>query len=244
MAVIDGQTIKITSFRTANVPPPMAMAEFEVGSPAIDVAFAGDCTAIAVLHRDGLNIYDFDSRWPRLSSPRLQTVEFERALSVYEEAPLQVAFSGRHEIYVLREGASEPSLLCISSRPGRDSKTRQDMSTSSAIIYSSIDGIVVQDALGNLHRISSLDCQPMPIRFSSLLPWASFITQDDKRFAFGLSRNGHLYVNSRQLARNCTSFIVTPSHLIFTTSSHLVKFVHLTGSEDGGYLSPWSVVSL
>lgn len=242
VAVIDGQTIKFTPFRTANVPPPMAMVEFEVGSPAIDVAFASDCTAIAVLHRDGLNIYGLESKGLRLSSPKLrESIELERAISIYEDAPLQVAFSGQHEIYVLREGTSEPSLLCTLSRPGQESRAWQETAASSLIIHSSDDGIVAQDALGKLHRISSLDSTPMPIRFPSLLPWASFITKGDQRFAFGLSRNGHLSVNSRQLARNCTSFIVTPSHLIFTTSNHLVKFVHLAGSEDGEYLSPWSV---
>jgi elongator complex protein 1 len=30
------------------------------------------------------------------------------------------------------------------------------------------------------------------------------------------------------LVRNCTSFAITPAHLIYTTSQHLLKFVHLT----------------
>ena len=36
-----------------------------------------------------------------------------------------------------------------------------------------------------------------------------------------------MYANKRVLAKNCTSFLVTPSHLLFTTSQHLLKFVHL-----------------
>lgn len=34
--------------------------------------------------------------------------------------------------------------------------------------------------------------------------------------------------NERVLVRNCTSFAVTPSHLILTTTQHLLKFIHLT----------------
>lgn len=45
--------------------------------------------------------------------------------------------------------------------------------------------------------------------------------------AFGLTENGSLYANERELARNCTSFLLTPAHLIFTTTQHLVKFVHI-----------------
>lgn len=46
---------------------------------------------------------------------------------------------------------------------------------------------------------------------------------------FGLSENGILFANDRVLARNCTSFLVTTAHLIFTTGQHLLKFVHLVG---------------
>lgn len=49
--------------------------------------------------------------------------------------------------------------------------------------------------------------------------------------AFGLSKSGALYANERVLVRNCTSFVVTPAHIIFTTTQHLLKFVHLTGSD-------------
>lgn len=49
--------------------------------------------------------------------------------------------------------------------------------------------------------------------------------------AFGLSVNGSLYANQRLLVRGCTSFLVTASYLIFTTTQHLLKFVHLAAVE-------------
>lgn len=52
---------------------------------------------------------------------------------------------------------------------------------------------------------------------------------------FGLSSQGCLFANKRLLANNCTSFLVTPAHLIFTTSNHLLKFVHMAEVE-GRYL--------
>ena len=50
---------------------------------------------------------------------------------------------------------------------------------------------------------------------------------------FSLAENGSLFANERRLARNCTSFLATTTHLIFTTSQHLLKFVHLTGDDEG-----------
>lgn len=49
--------------------------------------------------------------------------------------------------------------------------------------------------------------------------------------SFRVSDNGSLYADQRLLSKNCTSFLVTPAHLIFTTSQHLLKFVHMASVE-------------
>ena len=49
---------------------------------------------------------------------------------------------------------------------------------------------------------------------------------------FSLNSYGRLYANDRELVTNCTSFLLTPVHLILTTTQHMLKFVHLTDVED------------
>ena len=56
-----------------------------------------------------------------------------------------------------------------------------------------------------------------------------------KDIIFSLTENGSLFANERRLASNCTSFLVTPAHLILTTSQHLLKFVHLAGDTEGEF---------
>lgn len=53
---------------------------------------------------------------------------------------------------------------------------------------------------------------------------------------FRVSENGSLYADQRLLSKNCTSLLVTPAHLIFTTGQHLLKFVHMA-SVEGKYSS-------
>ena len=48
--------------------------------------------------------------------------------------------------------------------------------------------------------------------------------------AFGLKKNGMLFANDHCIAKDCTSFLISENHLIFTTSQHLLKFVHLDNS--------------
>jgi len=59
-----------------------------------------------------------------------------------------------------------------------------------------------------------------------------------KGTVFSLSENGTLFAKETRLVRNCTSFLVTPAHLIFTTSQHLLKFVPMMDSPEGMSSSP------
>ncbi|KAK0514757.1 hypothetical protein JMJ35_003374 [Cladonia borealis] len=59
-----------------------------------------------------------------------------------------------------------------------------------------------------------------------------------KDVVFSLSENGTLFANERRLVRSCTSFLVTPVLLIFTTSQHLLKFVHLVDDIDALEIPP------
>lgn len=55
-----------------------------------------------------------------------------------------------------------------------------------------------------------------------------------------MSRTGSLYANKRLLAKNSTSFMLTPAHVVFTTTQHLLKFVHITSVESKFHF--WRVI--
>ena len=55
--------------------------------------------------------------------------------------------------------------------------------------------------------------------------------------AFGLALDGSLFAGSHCLTRDCTSFVVTSAHLIFTTTQHLLKFVHIGLAQGKGMTS-------
>lgn len=68
----------------------------------------------------------------------------------------------------------------------------------------------------------------LQLQFPAAVAQSGVVEIDEEQIAFGLTSGGALYANDRLLTRNCTSMITTPAHLIFTTSQHLLKFVHLT----------------
>ncbi|KAK4189902.1 putative Elongator complex protein 1 [Podospora australis] len=237
VAVIDGRTIRFTPFRTANVPPPMAMSELEVEFPAIDVAFGRDGSSMAVLHRAGVSFFALETKGNRLSVPRyVSAATFHRSKAqAYEEPVLEIAFSGNNEVQVLQMN-SEIELIRHEFDGNESSQwLKTDARSISTITTPSVampEGVIAQDWRGRLVRIHAGEHIPLPTEFPSFMPWTSFTKHEGNFLAFGLSRNGHLYANSVQLAKNCTSFVVTTKHLIFTTSNHLIKFVHLCGEDD------------
>ncbi|OIW27415.1 RNA polymerase II elongator-like protein [Coniochaeta ligniaria NRRL 30616] len=235
VGVIDGQILKITPFRTANVPPPMAMFEIETESSIIDVVFAPDNSKLWVLHHSGINTYSLGTKDSRCLAPRGSTRSVFNGTD--ERVPLQFSVSGDHGVRIL--SVSENSTV-ISSDPSAPESKDGAMSEIGADSVSSIGlytvngspRIFAQEHFGRLLQVSFDTTEPLPVSFQTHLPWTEIVEHNGELLAFGLSKGGHLYVNSRQLVKNCTSFLVTPSHLIFTTSNHLLKFAHLDRPDD------------
>lgn len=246
LAVIDGQNLMVTPFRVANVPPPMGHHETTILSNAIDVSINADASLLAVLHQEGISVFELDATKRVAPTPTLSgqfTFESSIKTTIYQ----QITFSGKSEVLALGRTEAGPVIqrYHLTDMPGEmKERALENSPTSSVSILSSFveDGVMhpyVQTSSGDLHSLSFGDASLSSCNFSKLLPWVDIIpfgdgsnAYGDGRIAFGLSSNGHLFANTRLLVRNCTSFLVTPAHLIFTTTTHLLKFVHITEVHD------------
>lgn len=234
VAVIDGQKLKVTPFRTANVPPPMAMFELHVSSPIIDVSFSTANTFMAVLHQTGVDVYQWTTKQHRSMSPRLLgNTNFAKEHSREYLLPLQVSITEISSIYCLCAGEEGPLIFSQMFDPssGEFSPATTlyagSMFGFSRLTQAISEDVVTQDAIGRLHGVANQVDELYSVRHSSQLPWSEILDLAGNIIAIGLSRNGHLYANTRLLVKNCTSFLVTPAHLIITTTNHLLKFIHL-----------------
>ncbi|OAA67232.1 IKI3 family protein [Niveomyces insectorum RCEF 264] len=249
VAVVDGTSIKLTPFRAANMPPPMSLFELAVRAPAVDVVFAPDDAYVAVLHGTGVDVFSWP--WPPASSaaskrPAAPTLaashSFTTAQDVPGLVPLQIGFLPQNQgatvcvlgwngdLHIASFGLTSENLQL-------DAIGTQTVARGSVLVASGQGRtLYTQDAAGILSQLdpSGLDAAPLFEKLPSLLPWAKVVEvdEDGNRVAVGRSRNGHLYANERLLAKNCTSFLVTPDHLVFTTGNHLLKFVHLADAHD------------
>ncbi|KAJ0420730.1 IKI3 family-domain-containing protein [Aspergillus carlsbadensis] len=245
VAVIDGKNLKLTPLRLSGVPPPMAHNELALDSNAIDVAFSKTGTRIAVLMNDHFSIF----LWSLKSRPApVPILESSYPLSDEKHCrPRQIAFINDNEVFVLRNRGANNTCIERTTLETRETKVAYEAGDSEQLV--SILTSLGHEALwfSNVARPGKTVAyfsitMPSPDEFR-INPWTqspavdtywakSVQISDDETVLISLARTGGLFANKTLLAKNCTSVLLTPSHVIFTTSLHLLKFVHICRAED------------
>jgi len=238
VAVIDGKTLKVTPLRTANVPPPMALDELALPAQAIDVAHSADGRQLAVLHARAVTVWagDYSSK-PMKKASLLRTINLMADSDSSLDADLhtrQIALSPGSEDWTILCTADNASggLRSTAAFFAESLPTPSDSPIASFASRSIHDTILVQDEKGEILTVQD----DIPTPAGATLPTSCPVFDlwegtGGTSIAFGLSDSGVLHIVSSDASPlrvpGCTSFLVTSSHLIYTTSQHLLKFVHL-----------------
>lgn len=239
VAVIDGDTVKLTPFRTANVPPPMSLYEITAAAAVVDVAFGRQNSSFLVLHHKGVDVYDLPMKNGRAGKPVLTSTVPMKKFQGYG-IPVRVSYTSEGGSRIFVYDAERGNVQCTLQGQGDDAMVVLVEDQNRIIATASYEKgaefeIYGQDQAGKIYQLNEQGNEVAPIQFSTQLPWFEVAKVDETLVGFGLSRNGHLYADNRLLAKNCTSFVVTYDHLILTTNNHYVKFVHLTSDVEGKY---------
>lgn len=224
----------------------MSLFDLEAATSIVDVAFDSANTSMAVLHRSGIAVYQLKAKGGRSLPPTLMnTISFFDSLLAGPplRVPLQACFSSLGEISILVHDGDNLKLEVYAFSPGGISlqdvvEVDRSEPISSISSYSGLPDVdaYAQDRSGKLYNLSGKQgLMPLGLRLPAQLPWYQLVVIGDKTVAVGMARNGRLYADSTLLAKNCTSFVVTDAHIIFTTASHFVKFVHLVDPQGKCY---------
>lgn len=227
----------------------MSLHELQVVTNVTDVAFNANSTLIAVLHRRGVVIFEWKDFSASSEPPILKAkgvIEEDGSGSIIQT---QISFFGMNEILIVQRSSSRSVLRRFSFDDKTSGSELVDLDmypspttnimTLSSFCKGSVAHSFVQDRSGKLFSLGLAEHALHLVNFPTYLPWVEMCGNDANHISFGMSNNGHLYANARVLAKNCTSFLVTHAHLIFSTTTHLLKFVHITQLIDGIYI-PYS----
>ncbi|KAF2809632.1 IkappaB kinase complex, IKAP component [Mytilinidion resinicola] len=239
LCVIDGASLKLTPMRLTNIPPPMSLHQINLPEIALDAAVSAANSRIAILTREGVYVFALDIHKKPVPEPTLVW----RCASPPNHYPRQIAFVSDTDIFLITDQWNgSASTLWKCEEQGVTSYGGVSGMRSSSNITSSLDrtGLFVQTSNGAISSIATKQsapevedlCLASVAKFPSPVSLVQVVVHADENICFGLTTSGVLYANGRLLARNCTSFLVTSAHLIFTTTQHYIKFVHIAKDED------------
>jgi elongator complex protein 1 len=210
----------------------MSLYEIQLSHEAVDVHVNTVVNMIAVLTLNGVEIFSYGSKNNYTSA-----LEHRKSLTLSPETGTsrQIILSNSLLLSVLRDSWTNESIIFhsrILDQPCPFSLARNLTDVSISSVFTPVNGsqLIGNTPTGGILQLIE-DTRPedkLLIRLPERCSWTDHILRDGISLTIGLSRTGSLYANERLLCRNCTSFIATASHLIFTTSQHLLKFVHLT----------------
>ncbi|KAI2082021.1 putative elongator complex protein 1 [Ophidiomyces ophidiicola] len=239
VAVIDGKTLKLSPLKVAAIPPPMALYEVALDYNAVDVAFSNSGTKIAVLANEGFALISW--KLGSVPPPEPQLDRFY-AFSQTSKRPRRIAIVGETDVYVLMQDdisldmiklldidTQNEKIAFASAESDRLSSIFTDLEQNTIWISKTSGGQKATSYSYISRDGDSTSPTPWYDSPSQAATWASALVLPGKgHILFSLSRTGSLYADKRLLVQNCTSFLITPAHLIFTTTQHLLKFVHIT----------------
>lgn len=223
----------------------MAHNEPVLDSNVIDVAFSKSGTRIAVLMNDRFSVFLWALKNRPVPIPILESSY--PLLDAPDSRPRQIAFLNETEVYVLKNGGPNNSQVELTTLETRVTKIVHQAADSEQLfsIFPSLghETLWLSHVTQHGQPISYSNIEPLAADEFQVIPWAQCPTVDtywakavqvseDNHVLVSMTRTGSLYANKQLLARNCTSFLVTGAHILFTTSQHLLKFVHLNSVEE------------
>ncbi|THC99878.1 hypothetical protein EYZ11_000690 [Aspergillus tanneri] len=222
-----------------------AVAVVDGNSNVIDVAFSKSGARIAVLTEDSFSIFLWSFKTRPIATPILESsYPLSNAPS---SRPRQIAIINENEVYIMKSsGLNNTDIERTALETRITSVIHQTAGSEQLVsIFPSLNHETVW--------FSHISTSGQPISYSyisspspsehDIVPytqspavetyWAKAAQiAEDEHVLVSLTRAGALYANNTLLAKNCTSFLITQAHVLFTTSQHLLKFVHLTKAED------------
>lgn len=204
----------------------MALHEVELDSNIIDVAFDRTGTSFAVLSRQDVKLYNLKYFENQGAEPTAFPLQQNLG------TPVQLAFKDDGELFILFHH-KDRNKECIYRVMTGEMLQQKEENISMLIPDREGHDLYVQNLSGRIQVVGdTLNHEHAVADLPMMCPWVEIVEVKGSSDVFGLTASGQLFANQRRLVSNCTSFLATSAHLIFTTSNHLLKFVHLTNVDE------------
>lgn len=235
--VIDGHRLLYTPLGYANVPPPMALYTLEQPAPMSHVVFGGfgEGNDFAVLLADQKTVVLYECAYATNMSESKPPVEKGRIHMGDTVKIQQITWPDQHTLVGLGVSCIDnqrlkQALVRVDIRDGFTTTTSIELPTTMTGLYTTSNAdkkLLVAGSDGSVYTVSESVLSPTPL---TKLPEACMeidaITIDSgDTVVIGLTERNQLFANQHLLSSVCSSFYLRQDFLVFTTTTHFVRFV-------------------
>jgi elongator complex protein 1 len=213
----------------------MSLLDLQLTQNVLDVHVNTNLGTISALTENTIQIFSYTAKKGKSTTERLAEV----SITIECGTPRQVVLSNKRQLFVLCNTIQQQGQIYFTELTGQkdtitpDDVLPQEHSTSSLGI--TLDGEIFYNtdfsATINAYGEGITTEPSFSFKFGKYCAWTEVSVVGETIVPFGLTRSGTLYAKHQVIAQNCTSFLVTSAHLIYTTSQHLLKFVHLSSAD-------------
>ena len=243
VAVIDGKKLKLTPLKHVNIPPPMAYMEIEASDNIIACAISRTCQRVAFLTHSQLYLCRLDMRQASSKDASVRHTEqfsIERKDLAMFPRPTQLVIQHDDQVFMLSPAQSTSAkgqAFCHQYTWVNTNQPSSDLRTLDVPVPRNARQILVDTNHGEVwfrtdnEILSMLVDSPGCTTFiGTSLSTIAKLPEAAEQLHCGISltQEHTLNINGVQKASQITSYAVTDTHLVYTTSNHLLKFVHLT----------------
>ncbi|GMM30737.1 Elongator subunit [Martiniozyma asiatica (nom. inval.)] len=217
--VADGNEVGITPFAVANVPPPINFRQLYVDEPVRDLAVGTNNSILAILTEENLYIGEYNDKLkqPTIVSKLLKNDiiadgQLRQVSLVNDYAYVLADFNNQSQIIEIELlDLNKPQVTTIDNIEPYKVISLQPDSDFNELTYQTVDG-----------SVSNQSCEMTYFpQFCNMYAYS-----EEFALSFGLTSNGKLFMNDTLIQQSVTSFLLTDSYLLYTTSQQL-KFIHL-----------------
>jgi elongator complex protein 1 len=241
--VADGNIAKITPLSVANVPPPISFRELELEDNITDLATSKSNEIYAILtSKNDIYIAHIPIDTMKLGKhPKIVSKIDSTQFICPGEFAKQLAFVADSTIVVVVDNGNYSKVIEFDIRDDISSPVFNDSIDFSPKVVllksqADFDAVALQTIDGAVHQLNSYQDIKEVSRFPQLCrDFELVVTSSNEEMednepvvtAFGISTNGKLFADSKQIATAVTSLKTTESHLLFTTAQSQLCFIHL-----------------
>jgi elongator complex protein 1 len=207
VSVVDGNKVCMTPLSHALIPPPMCLTTLTTKQSIQSIHFVDQFVFVQHSHRK-VDIYEMNVQFQCTLIQSFEALEVEE---IHGFTPIS-----KDEYFYL----SEKEELFNTNKKIHSFKMEKIMK-----VIPIGKGILLQNEHGHVYQWNKEEIQDL---FSFPYPcyeMGVLMTMDNKISVLGLSERGVLYLNSKVLVSNCTSFSIHHEYFLFTTFSHQLRII-------------------